>query len=217
MVLGVDPVVPSRLICDSGIPPSPEEMKGLVKHLEASPDYPAEPTSNHNPTTNEYMPTTTETATHSYIKVDNPKGLMQSYVRPYEIVERPSLSAIHVKMGTLKSGVANLQLHHWSNAKPAAMRDNAIFLSQMMRGCPPKRTSSSDNVGHTIDASEAANEQQTKNRNKSKQAVIPTTGSAEPTDTIAHATSNKVWCKPVTGARITNRIGMFTCLGSYCR
>ena len=139
---------------------------------------------------------------------------MQSYVGPYEILERPSLSAIHVKMGTLKSGVANLQLHHWSNAKPAAMRDNAI-LGQMMRGCTPKRTSSSDKVGHTIDASEAANEQQTKNRNKNKQAVIPTTGSAEPTDTIAHATSNKVWCKPVTGARITNSIGMFTCLGSY--
>ena len=92
----------------------------------------------------------------------------------------------------------NLQLHHWSNAKPAAMIDDAI-LGQMTRGRPPKRTSSSD-VGHTIDASEAANEQQTKNRNKSKQAVIPTTGSAEPTDTTAHATSNKVWCKPITGA-----------------
>ena len=62
MVLGVDPVVPSGGICNSGIPPSPEEMKGLVKHLEASADYPAEPTSNHNPTTNEYMPTTTTVA-----------------------------------------------------------------------------------------------------------------------------------------------------------
>ena len=101
--------------------------------------------------------TTTETATHSYIKVDNPKGLMQSYVGPYEILERPSLSAIHVKMGTLKSGVANLQLHHWSNAKPAAMIDDAI-LGQMTRGRPPSMTSCSD-VGHTIDASEAANEQ----------------------------------------------------------
>ena len=50
--------------------------------------------------------TTTETATHLYIKVDNPKGLMQSYVGPYEIVERPSLSTIRVKIGTLKSGVA---------------------------------------------------------------------------------------------------------------
>ena len=39
MVLGVDPVVPSGGICNSGIPPSPEEMKGLVKHLEASADY----------------------------------------------------------------------------------------------------------------------------------------------------------------------------------
>ena len=106
MVLGVDPVVPSRRICNSGIPPSPEEMKGLVKHLEASADYPAKPTSKHNPTTNEYMPTTTDAATHAYIKVDIPKGLMQSYVAPYESVERPSLSTIRVKIGTLKSGVA---------------------------------------------------------------------------------------------------------------
>ena len=189
-------MVPGRLVCDSGLPPSPEEMRGLVKHLEASTDSPAQPTSNHNQaSTREYMPTTTETATHAYIKVDNPKGLMQSYVGPYEIVERPSLSTIRVKVGTFKSGVANLQLHHWSNAKPAAMREDAILAKMAPRGRPPKSTSSSSDVNPQTEASEADNRF---GKNESKQAVLPVR--SQPNDRANHETSNQRWCKPVTGA-----------------
>ena len=99
------------------------------------------------------MPTTTETATHAYIKVDNPKGLMQSYVGPYKIVERPSMSTIRVKVGTFKSGAENLQLHHWSNAKPAIMRADATEGTMVTRGRPSK--SSSTDVCRATDESEA--------------------------------------------------------------
>ena len=86
------------------------------------------------------MPTTTETATHVYLKEDNPKGLLQSYRGPYRIVGRPSQSTIKVKMGTFKSGHENIQLHHWSNAKPAEMREDAVEAEMPKRGRPSKST-----------------------------------------------------------------------------
>ena len=103
------------------MPMSSDDLRGLVKHLEANADQPAMGTSNHSKNKTPFMPTTTESATHVYLKDDNPKGLLQSYRGPYRIVGRPSQSTIKVKMGTFKSGHENIQLHHWSNAKPAEM------------------------------------------------------------------------------------------------
>ena len=85
------------------------------------------------------MPSTTETATHVYIKQDNPTGLLQRYTGPYKIVSRPSHSTIMVKIGTYKSGVENIQLHHWSNAKPAHMREGQEEAVMVPRGRPPKK------------------------------------------------------------------------------
>ena len=99
-------------------PMSTNDLKGLVRHLEAAANDPAIGMSNHSKIKPENMPTSTDNATHVYIKQDNPKGLLQSYTGPYKIVERPSSSTIKVKMGTFKSGIENIQLHHWANAKP---------------------------------------------------------------------------------------------------
>ena len=83
-------------------------LKGLVDHLEAAADEPARPMSNHNTNPKSiYMPDETLTATHVYIKQENPKGLLQSYTGPHPIIERPSQSTVKVKVGTFKSGVAN--------------------------------------------------------------------------------------------------------------
>ena len=84
------------------------------------------------------MPVTTETATHVYIKQENPKGLLQTYTGPHPIVDRPSHSTIKVKMGTFKSGIENIQLHHWSNAKPAQLREDAVEAQMPVRGRKPK-------------------------------------------------------------------------------
>ena len=67
---------------------------------------------------------------------------MEPYVGPHPIVDRPSDSTIKVKVGTFKSGVKNVQLHHWSNAKPADLRDNFTEAEMPLRGRPPKKVDS---------------------------------------------------------------------------
>merc|ERR1711994_677571 len=101
-------------------------------------DEPAKQMSNHNKIKPEAMPASTDTATHVYIKQDNPKGLLQSYTGPHKIVGRPSHSTIQVKMGTFKSGVENIQVHHWSNAKPASLREDFKEAEMPTRGRKPK-------------------------------------------------------------------------------
>ena len=90
------------------------------------------------------MPLTTDTATHVYIKQDNPKGLMPRFTGPHPIVDRPSQSTIKVKMGTFRSGVENVQLHHWSNAKPAQVREDQPEAQMPVRGRPKKLAPGTD-------------------------------------------------------------------------
>ena len=141
LVLGMNPVVPGQLVGAPSPPMPPNQLRGLVKHLEMAADQEAMPMSNHSKSKKNFMPATTETATHVYIKKETPKGLIQSYTGPYPIVSRPSHSTILVKMGTFKSGMENHQLHHWSNAKPANMRDDVIEAEMTRRGRPLKDTS----------------------------------------------------------------------------
>ena len=96
------------------------------------------------------MPTTTETATHVYLKKENPKGLLQGYHGPYKIVERPSHSTIKVKLGTFKSGAENIQLHHWENAKPAKLRENFQEATMPTRGRPSKSKDLPEAEEHTV-------------------------------------------------------------------
>ena len=138
MVLGMDPVVPGQLVGDPTPPMVAGDIKKLVSHLEAASDRTPIPTSNHAVPKKEYMPPSTETATHVYIKKENPKGLLQKYTGPHKIVERPSPSTIKVKIGTFKSGIENIQTHHWANAKPAMMREGAEEGVMPTRGRPKK-------------------------------------------------------------------------------
>ena len=86
LVLGVNPVVPGQLVGDPQPPMSASDLRGLVDHLERAADEPAIGMSSHSKEKQEHMPTTTDTATHVYIKQDNPKGLLQSYTGPHKIV-----------------------------------------------------------------------------------------------------------------------------------
>ena len=86
------------------------------------------------------MPSTTDTATHVYIRKENPKGLMPAYWGPHKIVDRPSHSTVKVKVGTFVNGADNVQLHHWSNLKPAEMRSDTPLAEMPKRGRPPKVT-----------------------------------------------------------------------------
>ena len=151
LVLGLDPVVPGQLVGDPHPLPSAKDLRGLVSHLEAAADRPGVPTSNHSKPKKVYMPSTTETATHVYIKKENPTGLLQTYTGPHKIVERPSDSTIKVKVGTFKSGLENIQLHHWQNAKPAVLREDFVEAEMVPRGRPPKKTTSPAEVQITTD------------------------------------------------------------------
>ena len=117
------------------------------------------------------MPTTTENATHVYIKKDNPKGLMPSYTGPHLIVDRPSHSTIKVKVGTFKSGVENIQLHHWANAKPANVRADTPEAEMPVRGRPRKQPATVQSEVQTPTESEADNKKPvSKNKQPTRQS-----------------------------------------------
>ena len=86
VVLGMTPVVPGQLVGDPKPPMAPEEIKNLVSHLEATSDRPPMPTSNHSSPKTEYMPASTDSATHVYIKKDK---LLQSYTAPTPLWKGP--------------------------------------------------------------------------------------------------------------------------------
>ena len=44
-------------------------------------------------------------------------------------------------MGTFKSGIANEQVHHWTNLKPAQMRPDAVEAEMVPRKRPDPPTS----------------------------------------------------------------------------
>ena len=68
LVLGMNPVVPGQLVGAPSPPMPPNQLRGLVKHLEMAADQEAMPMSNHSKSKKNFMPATTETATHVYIK-----------------------------------------------------------------------------------------------------------------------------------------------------
>ena len=160
LVLGMDPLVPGQLVGAPSPPMSLEHLKGLASHLESTLDFkPKEMSNHHTKPKKEYMPPSTETATHVYIKRDNPKGLMASYTGPHLIVDRPSHSTIRVKVGTFKSGVENIQLHHWANAKPANVKADQPVAEMPARGRPRKSPATARSEVQTPTESEAAKPQ----------------------------------------------------------
>ena len=88
------------------------DLKGLANHLEPKADEAIIPTSNYAKKNEENVPIALETATHVYVKKENPKGLLQTYTGPHKIVNKPSHSTIKVKIGTFRWGVKNLQIYH---------------------------------------------------------------------------------------------------------
>ena len=68
LVMGLNPVVPGQLVGAPTPPMSVKHLRGLADHLQKLDDVPAMQTSNHDTTRKSYMPTTTENATHVYIK-----------------------------------------------------------------------------------------------------------------------------------------------------
>ena len=99
LTFGQAAVLPGALVNDPGPPMSKDQIQALLKSLEASADRPAVPMSHHCVDNRSYTKDT-DSATHVYLKVDNPQGLQCKYHGPFEIKKRLGTTTIQVKTGT---------------------------------------------------------------------------------------------------------------------
>ena len=67
----------------------------------------------------------TDSATHVYVKVENPLGLSSKFEGPYKIISRPSRTQIQVRVGSFVNGLPRLLTYNWSSCKVAHMRSEA--------------------------------------------------------------------------------------------
>ena len=119
-----------------------EQIQKLLKGLEAQNDRPATPMTRHGENSKIYTKNT-DTATHVYLRQDNPTGLQPRYHGPYLIKRRIGDTTIEVKTGTFKSGADRLEIHSWNNAKPANM-GSAQVAERPKLGRPSKQVPSND-------------------------------------------------------------------------
>ena len=92
---------------------------------------------------NEIDISSTESATHVYVKIDEPRGLSARFEGPYEIVSRPSRSQVEVRIGSYITGEPRLSTYHWSSCKVAHMRESASEGSRPKLGRPSASFSTS--------------------------------------------------------------------------
>ena len=67
----------------------------------------------------------TESASHVYVKVHEPRGLSGRFEGPYPVVSRPSRSTVELRMGSYANGTPRLQVFHWQSCKVAHRREDA--------------------------------------------------------------------------------------------
>ena len=67
----------------------------------------------------------TDSATHVYVKVENPLGLSSKFEGPYRIISRPSRTQVQVRVGSFVNGLPRLLTFNWSSCKIAHMRSEA--------------------------------------------------------------------------------------------
>ena len=135
MVLGMSPRIPGQLLSHPGPPLNTIQLKGLLDQLYRMHDRPPVQTSGKR----EILDIeNTTTATHVYVKVDNPASLCPKFEGPYEIYSRPSRSQVEVKLGVFKDNRPRLLTFHWSSCKVANMRDGSKPASRPKLGRPPK-------------------------------------------------------------------------------
>ena len=134
MVLGMSPRIPGQLVGHPGPPLNSSQLRALLDRLYVMADRPPVPTTTKT-VVNDID--NTLTATHVYVKVDQPPSLAPKFEGPYEIVSRPSRSTIEVKVGMFKSGEPRLLKFHWSACKIAHLRDGAKAESRPALGRKP--------------------------------------------------------------------------------
>ena len=92
------------------------------------------------------------TATHVFTKKGKTTPLGPIYEGPYPITERIGDSTLKIKVGTSAQGEPRIEMHHWSNCKPAAFtaepRD-AVKINRGRKQNPRKITATTSEHGTT--------------------------------------------------------------------
>ena len=166
LVLGKSPKLPGQLLGEPGPPLNTVETRALLDQLYRLHDRPGIKTSTK---TSELDISSTEKATHVYLRVDKPESLCPKFEGPYAINSRPSRSTIEVILGKKKNGDLRLQTYHWSFAKVAHMRDDASAAHRPQLGRHKKDSgeSLSSNTGQNNKKSLPQTSEQISNKNSS--------------------------------------------------
>ena len=135
LAFGRSPLIPGQVLGDPGPPLNSLQIKALLEELYKMEAKPALQTSSQP---NQIDISATDSATHVYVKVDEPKGLASRFEGPFEIISRPSRSQVQVRIGSYASGEPRLLTFHWTACKIAHMREEAETGSRPKLGRPPK-------------------------------------------------------------------------------
>ena len=97
LAFGRSPLLPGQLLGHPGPPLTNLQTKSLLEEmykLDARPSFPMSTTPQ-----NLDISKQTDSATHVYVKVEEPQGLSPRFEGPYAIVSRPSRSQVQVRLG----------------------------------------------------------------------------------------------------------------------
>ena len=133
LVYGKQLSVPGQLLGVPGPPLSNIQTKSLLEELYKMSAKPAIQTS---ATVDPIDTSFTDTATHVYIKVDEPRGLSPRWEGPYLITSRPSRSQIEVRLGSYVDGSERKQIYNWNTCKIAHLRPDSVEASRPKLGRP---------------------------------------------------------------------------------
>ena len=131
LVFGMSPRIPGQLLGHPGPPLTNIQVKHLLDQLYKLTDNPPVPTAGQKA---KFDIEDTESATHVYVKVDNPQSLCPKFEGPYEIYSRPRRSQVELKIGMFKDNRPRLLTFHWSTCKVANLRDGAQSASRPALG-----------------------------------------------------------------------------------
>ena len=102
--------LPGSFLTHPGEPLSNLQTKALLEELYKMNARPALQTS---ATVEPLDIAFTNSASHVYVKKENPLGLSSKFEGPYKIISRPSRSTIEVRIGSFVDGRPRLQVFNW--------------------------------------------------------------------------------------------------------
>ena len=170
MVLQKSPKIPGQLIGEPGPPLNTTQIRALLEQLYKLADRPPVQMSGRR---GQLDITDTDSATHVYVKVDNPGNLAPKFEGPYEIIDRPSRSTVRIKVGTFKSGEVRDLTYHWSSCKVAHLREGQQSAERPKLGRPKMSHTNTLGDKNSLVASEIEDSAGAQNESSQQPPLVP--------------------------------------------